>query len=230
MSTYEQEWALVLAGIGRPAVGKDRDAVLGTAMALGLGVVPDTVGCSVTELTDSGFRTSVSANEMAVDLDHGQYAAGEGPCLAAADSGRPEQLDAADHQSRYPDFAAAAARLGVRSSLSLPLVGLPRPAAFNLYASAAAAYRPDRARAVAGLLARCVAALLHGGPVAVPAAAPDLAAALAQGRLIGRAGQVLMARDRVGAPEAFARMALRSKAEMRSIVDVALELAPDGAR
>jgi hypothetical protein len=186
----------------------------------------------VTERFGDGCRTPISATNLATVMDRAQYDAGAGPCLTAADEGRSQQLDAADEQSDYPEFAAAAARLGVRSSLSLPLVG-GRPAALNLYASVPAAFGGQRPRAVAELLARCMATLLYTGPVesigsggsagagADPAA---MAAALARRRLMRDAEEALMVSDRLSRADAFSELLRRSKAEMRSVFGVAADL------
>lgn len=76
---------------------------------------------------------------------------------------RVDDTAAQTTQTRYPAYGSAAARRDVRSSLSLGLRGLDRPAALNLYASAPAAFTGDQSLAVADLLARSVTAVLSGG-------------------------------------------------------------------
>src|SRR4051794_32137852 len=182
-STQEQ-WAQVLAAAARPDPGPDRTALVRVAVGLGLTAAPGVAGCSVTELTGDGYRTTAASGPLASALDQAQYDAGSGPCLVASDTGREQRLDAADRQRRYPEFAAASRQHGVRSSLSLPLVGVLLPSALNVYASTPDAFGADRPRAVAGLLARSVASLLQGRGIPSPVTAAELSAALERRRLV----------------------------------------------
>jgi hypothetical protein len=225
----QQQWAQVLAAAARPDSGLDRDALVQVAVGLGLTAAPGVAGCSVTELTGDGYRTTDAAGAVALALDQAQYDAGSGPCLIASSTGREQRLDRADRQSRYPEFAAASRQHGVRSSLSLPLVGVLLPSALNVYASTPDAFGVDRPRAVAGLLARSVALLLQGGGIPAPVTPAVLSAALERRRTVEAAERVLMARHRIGASEAFRRLVERSRVEQRSVVDLARELVPDAA-
>jgi hypothetical protein len=192
-------------------------------MALGMSVAPDMAGCSVTQADGSGYRTPVTSNDLAVAVDRAQYDAGAGPCLTAAADAEIQRIDAME-DSGYPGFAAAATLHGVQSSLSLPLTGGPEPAALNFYASTPAAFGPERPRAVADLLARCVTALMHGDPARTSATREDIVTAVAGRRLIRDAEDALMMSDRLSRADAYHRLALRSRVESRSIFDLAREL------
>lgn len=206
-----RQWARVLSAA---AGGEDGREALPAAMRLGLDIAPAVVGASVTELHEAGGRTPVWVNELALDLDRAQYEGDSGPCLDAARTREPLHLDLALARDRYPLFTAAAGRYGVRSSLSLPLTGGPRPAALNLYASDEAAFVPDRARAVAELLARTVAALSRPDQVAQDAVP---ARVLARREEVRRAQGVLG-----GAPrDALDELVRRSRTESCSIHEVA---------
>jgi hypothetical protein len=61
-------------------------------VARGHDLAPAVVGCSVTELTGDGYRTSASSVELARLWDEAQYAVDEGPCVAAARTGRLHHL------------------------------------------------------------------------------------------------------------------------------------------
>ena len=117
----------------------------------------------------------------------------------------------------------------MRCSLSLPLVGVLLPSALNVYASTPGAFGADRPRAVAGLLARSVASVLPGGGLPSPVTPAELGAALERRRIVETAERVLMARHRIGAPEAFGRLVEQSRTEQRSLFDVARDLLPDAA-
>jgi hypothetical protein len=223
-----QQWAQVLAAASAPV--QDRESVLRTAVALGVGVAPAAVGCSLTEQVGAGFRTAATANELALALDLVQYDADEGPCLSAAVHGRVERLDPIDPARDYPAFATAAGRHGVRSSLSLPLAAVPHPAALNFYAVAPGAFAATAAVREAELLARAVAAVLRGGATPVRVSDGELADARSRRALLERACAVLAGAGDGDHQAAFALLARRSRDERRSVFDIAAEvvgLGPD---
>jgi hypothetical protein len=192
-------------------------------------VAPDTVGCSVTTIEDDRYHTPVFSDSLALDLDRSQYEAGDGPCMAAARGQRHEYFDALTDGGRFPGFTEAAVERGVRSSISLPLTGLERRAAINLYASSRYAFDAERPRAVAGLLARCVSALMAPADSAAqafgaPVPAGKIEAAQARARLIAEAEGVLMTERSVSRADALSLLIRRSRAETRSIFDVAREV------
>jgi hypothetical protein len=217
-----QQWEQVLSAASTQ-VG-DRDAVLRTAMVLGLDVAPAAVACSLTERAGPGFRTVASANELALALDRAQYAAGEGPCLTAARRGAVERLDVIRPGARYPEFTAAAGRHGVRSSLSIPLADVDRPAALNFYAAADSGFARPGALGAAGLLARAVGALVRGGPGPAGVSAADLADAHTRRQVVERATAVLAGSGDGDRKAAFGLLVQRSRSEQRSVFDIAAEV------
>jgi GAF domain-containing protein len=66
--------------------------------------------------------TVASSEESAVRLDETQYGAGQGPCLTAIRKQVVIHVPDLSNENRWPDYAAAALKEGVRSSLSVPLV------------------------------------------------------------------------------------------------------------
>lgn len=221
-----QQWAEVLAAAAKPVA--DRAAVLRTATGLGLGIAPAAVGCSLTERAGPGFRTAATANELALNLDLAQYAAGAGPCLAAATTGQVERLDAIVVGPPYPAFADAAGRHGVHSSLSIPLADVDRPAALNFYAAAPGGFAGGALRQAA-LLARVVAALMRGGPAPTRLPADELARAQERRELLARAQALLVGSGGGTEEEAFALLARRSRDEHRSVYDIAAEMVGSSA-
>ncbi|HST63975.1 MAG TPA: ANTAR domain-containing protein [Mycobacteriales bacterium] len=197
-------------------------------MALGLGLTSASVGCSVTEETDSGYQSPVVANDLSLTLDLAQYEAGAGPCLTAASEGGVRRVNMLVEGARYAHFASVAARHGVRSSLSLPLVGAQQPAALNFYAATASAFDEPRPRQVADLLARCVTVLLQRGPADHPVPVAELDEALARRGRIRRAEDTLAAGRPLSRADAFAELVRRSRVESRSIHDVAGDLCEPG--
>jgi hypothetical protein len=219
VNQQQQQWTAVLSAASAPP--PHPEAILPTAMQLGLGLVPSAAACSVTELTDSGYRTTVSANALALALDRAQYDAGEGPCLTAASLETVQRVNDMVEEPLFRAFRAAAVRRGVHSSLSLPLTGLRRPGALNLYASAPDAFAADRSRSVADLLARCVTRILSGDrPVSPAAAAGAVDAAVARRSQVEQALAELMASGRLSRTEAFTELIDRSRQHGRSIFDI----------
>jgi len=221
-----QQWAQLLSVADAPQSVADREAALRTAIRLGANVAPDAVGCSVTERVRTSYRTVTSANDLSDALDQAQYDAQAGPCISAADEGTVLKIDTVADRPLFPDFSEAAVAHGVRSSLSVPLPDPRRPAALNFYASCSEAFEPEHTRAVAGLLARCVATVLPGGTVMmVPAAGTDeLSTVRSRRTRMERAVTSVMEEEGLSRPDAFSLLVRRSRQERRSIHDLADDL------
>ena len=84
-----------------------------------------------------GVAATVGASDsIAARADEAQYAAGEGPCLQALRDGCAVEVPDVEAESRWPFFREEAAALGVRSSLSMPLViDSTTVGALNIYAT-----------------------------------------------------------------------------------------------
>jgi hypothetical protein len=228
----QQQWAQLLRAVSEPAAAGGAETLLRQAVELCGDVAPDAVGCSVTTLDGDRYFTPVSSGQLALELDRAQYQAGDGPCMAAAREHRPHAFDAATDVERFPGFTEAAVERGVRSSISLPLTGPPLRSAINLYGSSRYTFDAERPRAVAGLLARCVSALMSPGGATQPAVAlpaAQIEAAQARARLIADGQTVLMSTHLVDRPEAMAILIRRSRAENRSIFEIAREVVDNGA-
>jgi GAF domain-containing protein len=123
-----------LAALGDEAL--DLAQGLETVSALVVALLPSCVGVSITVVVDGDpFTVTATSDDMSA-LDGVQYLEG-GPCLdAAAGPGQVRVADVLDEQ-RWQSFAQAAAAVGVRSTLSLPLrSGSGDPmGALNLYAA-----------------------------------------------------------------------------------------------
>ncbi|MDQ1742643.1 MAG: hypothetical protein QOE23_982 [Pseudonocardiales bacterium] len=230
----QEQWRALLRATSQPAASAELAGLLQQAVRLGSQLTPEAVSCSITEM-DGGntrgvaYRTPVYSDQLALDLDRAQYQAGDGPCMAAAREQQRQNFDATVDGTRFPGFTEAAIGRGVRSSISLPLpLGSPhRSAAINLYASSRHAFEAEQPRAAADLLARCVSILLNSDDAsraAEKAADASLQAARARARLIADAEAVLMATHSVDRPDAMAILIRRSKAERRSVFQIAAEL------
>jgi len=103
---------------------------------------------SITMLTWPDVRTAASTDERALELDNQQYASGRGPCLEAAWQRTPVRAVIGAEHHRWPEFVDAAQRLGIRTSLSVPLLvdGVDDEqelvGSLNIYSYTASAFDP----------------------------------------------------------------------------------------
>ncbi|BBX62237.1 transcriptional regulator [Mycobacterium saskatchewanense] len=108
--------------------------------------IPDADAVSITVLTGDQRSTPASTDERIIALDHLQQVSGRGPCIEAAEGRKPVRVEIATADRRWPDFAEQAAKLGVRASLSAPLlVGDGEPelvGSLNVYSYTASAFDP----------------------------------------------------------------------------------------
>jgi hypothetical protein len=138
-----------LGRLGIEDVGEQLQEV---ASALGT-IVPECVGLSLTLVDDDITLTLATSSIRALPLDAVQYLDG-GPCEDALEKAEQLLVDNIDSDSeeRWSMFARASAVVGVRSSLSLPLLDGDRVrGGFNLYASEAHAF-DSHVEEIAGLL------------------------------------------------------------------------------
>jgi hypothetical protein len=229
MLDNETRWSHVIAAATRPPASiAERHAALQVALGAGASITVDSVGCSITETTPHGFHTPAASDDLALILDLAQYEADDGPCVAACRDGRVHSIVVMGDEDNYAGFTAAAVARGVRSSLSLPLLGTQRRSALNLYASSTSAFEASHARNVAGFLARCVTALLPTF-TAENASVPELATAEAAHVLAAQARQVLQNRHGIDAATAFQRLTHLSRTQRRGIGAIAHDIL-DGKR
>lgn len=184
------------------------DAALRLVTALTQATVGGADGVSVS-LTRHGRLTTVAAtDETIAQMDRDQYAAGEGPCLAAAAEGRWFHVDALAEEDRWPTFVARAVTGGIGSILSTPLMVTSLPVgALNIYSHAERAFGPEDQELAALFAAQASTILVEGpAPERVATAASRLRAALEGRTIIAQAQGVVMARQGLSAEQAFASL------------------------
>src|SRR6478672_7201972 len=110
--------------------------------------IPYADAVSITVLPWPQARTAACTDEQALELDYQQYASGRGPCLEAALQAKPVRaVISAEHQ-RWPEFVEAAQRVGIRASLSVPLLIAGHDneqelvGSLNIYSHTATAFDP----------------------------------------------------------------------------------------
>src|SRR6478752_10244958 len=110
--------------------------------------IEDADAVSITVLSWPDARTAAATHEQALELDHQQYASSRGPCLEAAWQRAPVRAVIGEAHHRWPEFVEAAQRVGVRASLSVPLLigGITEEqelvGSLNIYSHTATAFDP----------------------------------------------------------------------------------------
>jgi len=110
--------------------------------------IPHADAVSITVLSWPDARTAAATHEQALELDLHQYASGRGPCLEAAWRRTPVRAVIGEAHHRWPEFVEAAQRVGIRASLSVPLLigGITEEqelvGSLNIYSDTASAFDP----------------------------------------------------------------------------------------
>jgi GAF domain-containing protein len=202
------------------------DVFLDQVVRVAAEVVTPAVACGLTVRRDGGACTVASSGELAAQGDEIQYGADEGPCLEALRSGRIVEVVDLREDVRWRRYREHALRLGIASSLSLPMtVDGETIGALNLYATHRAAFTDTARRhavaftdqgtaALAVILRQADQDLLHR----------QLTDAMASRSVIDQALGVLMGQQRCTATEAFALLRQASQHRNRKLRDVAAEI------
>jgi GAF domain-containing protein len=163
------------------------------------------------------------SDEVVARVDEIQHAEDEGPCVQAARSRRPVRVVDFVDDRRWPRFGPAAAALGMRSAMSVPIsAGEVSLGALNLYSRSRSAFS-DEDESRAELLGVHAALALVSVRKAV-----NLQIALTSRDIIGQAKGILMERHRLTADQAFAALVEVSQRTHRRLRNVADELAATG--
>lgn len=110
-------------------------SALGLVTSLAVETVPGSSGAGITIVDERGRRTSAATDEDAWRADALQYEHDEGPCLTAAALRQVVRVDDLRTDPRWPRWARSAVPLGLRATLSAPMVAGDRPlGAIKVYA------------------------------------------------------------------------------------------------
>lgn len=187
-------------------------------------------GAAISFVTGDAIITPVWTEPTMVEVDTLQYKTGEGPCLDAI--AQETMFCAEDLLSdrRWPTFGPQAAALGVRSVLSLRLLGKRTLGALNLYATLPRAYGlVDQAK---GLIFTAHAGVALAAAGELERTGRNLAEktkrltclerALRSQQVIGQAQGRLMQRERVTADQAYTLLRRASQhlnVKLREVAD-----------
>jgi GAF domain-containing protein len=208
------------------ASGGDLTSFLGDLVELAARQVSPAEACGLTLSRDSTGVTVASTGPLAQRADERQYEMDAGPCLESMRTGTVVRVDDMAAEDRWAPYPAQAAQLGVRSSLSLPLVvGEHSRGALNLYATAPGAFSADDEATAARWAGQVTGALA----VALRLADGDDRADALVGGLdtrarIGQAVGLLMAQERCTADQAFDLLRIASQRRNVKLRDVAASL------
>lgn len=98
------------------------DELLQQVAESGAEAIADADAVSISVLADPTPRTAACTDDRVLPLDRVQYDSGRGPCLEAADVGRPVRAVMATDDDRWPEFVAAARECAITATLSVPLL------------------------------------------------------------------------------------------------------------
>jgi GAF domain-containing protein len=209
-----------LSGINSEVLSELSDSVAETAQVLfSAGNVIDTlnsvVALSVATIDGCDYAgvflferdavtTPACTDSIVAEIDALQHQANEGPCLDAITYRMAFYAEDLTTDVRWPTFSPAAAAVGIRSVLALPLTLDGQCGAVNLYARLPVAFGVvDRAKAA-------ILASLAGLALTVAQSHDDeerrilnFQAALTSREIIGEALGILMERERISADQAF---------------------------
>jgi len=206
------------------------ESVLDKVTELATRVLPGEPNTSLTIVRQGRPRTVAASGALALDLDETQYRLGEGPCLAAATTGRQAEILDTGAATQWPEFAARAAERGCASVLSFPLpVQEQTSGALNVYARGG----PPADAATRDLVSRFAAyAVVPVSNMYLYESAKDqvghLQAALDSRAVIDQAKGILMERLKLTADRAFQLLAWVSMSTNTKVRDVAETLVRTG--
>jgi len=131
-----------LLALTRYFVGDDTlGESLNRVAALTMTALPQTDHVGITMMVDGRPGTAVFTHPEVPEIDRAQYRTGEGPCLSAFHTGQPFQIRSTLEPGPWQEFRDSAARHGVFSTLSMPLIATQGSiGALNLYAETLDAY------------------------------------------------------------------------------------------
>jgi GAF domain-containing protein len=204
-------------------------AVLAQVAVLSRDLVPGVDEVSVTLIDRDRARSVAFSGQLAAALDERQYKDGYGPCMDAAVSGQIIAVEDTSTDTLYPEFAAAAARAGVRNSLSIGLSAVARGTvgALNLYCKGKA-LEQDARDAAAGFASYAAVALsnaaVHAGAVEE---IEQMRTAMQSRATIEQAKGIIIATRRCSPDEAFDLLRDTSSRHNRKLRDIAQALVND---
>jgi GAF domain-containing protein len=202
------------------------DTAVDLVASLAAQVVAGSAGAGVSLVDEAGRRTKAASDPLVEQADQLQYDLDEGPCLQAAADRAVYRIGDMTTETRWRRWCERAAGLGMRSSLSVPLLAGGRClGAIKVYAVEPGAFG-DREEHLVSLFAEQAAVLLANVKSYddVRRFSDRLTSALRDRDAVATAKGVLMERERLDPDTAFARLVSLSERDGRPLRDVAWTL------
>jgi len=207
-------------------------ATLERVAALAKQTIPGAADVSVTLLQGGEAASVAFTGPLSVQLDERQYEAGFGPCMDAAVSGRMIAISNTADSPTYPDFGRAAARRGIRHTLSMGLpVARQTIGALNIYATDDTPFDEATQELATAFASYAAVAVANAGVYATTATlAANLQRALDSRAVIDQAKGILMARHGLSPDAAFHHLSKQSQVTQRKLRDIAADLVDEVQR
>ena len=194
--------------------------------ALATEAIPGAAGAGVTLVDDRGQRSMAASNALVQAADALQYEIGSGPCLTSWQQQVSVRIDDVAKETRWPQWAAKVLEVGVRGTLSVPLVaGGACLGAIKVYSTEPGALQ-DQAERLLTLFARQAAVLLANTQTLADARRSNaaLTEALQNRDLVGQAKGILLAQGARDDAAAFATLVTAAQHTNTKLHRVAREL------
>ena len=194
--------------------------------------IPGADGAGLTLIEAGRSDTIVKSEPFVREIDDIQYGIGEGPCISAAATGQTMRSGSLSGDPRWIRFGPRAARLGVHSVLSLPLLVDERVVgAMNVYARRKDAF-DDRAEHIGQLFAQPAAIAVQNAQILAQTQrlAANLQAALTNRAVIDQAIGIIISRTGSTPEEAFNRIRILSRNNHIKVAAVATSIVDEAAR
>jgi hypothetical protein len=202
------------------------DGALRLVVALAKATIGGADGVSVSLRRHGRLATVAASDQTILDMDAGQYATGEGPCVDASVEGRWFHVEYLGDEERWPAFIPRAKKLGINAILSSPLLAEERPVgALNIYSRTAAAFAP-KDQELASIFATETSIILRDAGVAISdeQLTRRIQEAMVSREIISLARGIIMGRDRCSSDDAFAALRRISQETNAPLRDCAAEI------
>jgi len=195
--------------------------------------LPQVTHVGITMLVDGKPGTAIFTHPETPEIDRAQYRTGIGPCLDAFREGRPHMIESTLERGAWQEFRDSAARHGVYSSLSMPLIAHDGPiGALNMYAEVERAFVDPDDVEVASAFASQAAFVLANAQAYWDARllSENLEQAMRSRSTIEQAKGVIIATSGCTEDEAMQRLIEQSQHQNVKLRDIAREIVDNAMR
>jgi GAF domain-containing protein len=204
----------------------DTAKLLDRIAALASDVTAPPSSCGITLSRAGAVSTVAFSSTLAKRADEIQYATNQGPCLHSMRSGQVVHVTDLATDTRWPAYQLEALALGVRSSVSIPLVVEEKPVgALNIYTDTERQFSENDISNVRAFADQASASLTlvfrHSEQLELE---EQLRNALSTRAVIDQALGIIMAQQRCNSTEAFAVLRKTSQDRNVKVADIAGEL------